>query len=230
MKHKAISLLLVLAGIGVWASDISAQSQTPESDEAVRTTRKAERRLDNMPFRVTLRTEWFTERDGEVFRESVETFTAARPDRYHLIDETGGNRTETIVVADRTFRRINDSDWESVAVPPIKKAGSAEAVAMFGDLAGASISNGAGKFVTKGVLGAVEVSLYEVMQIRRDRTDEASGRTELTRYYINNDGLMVRRVIEHEFFGDKRFMRSTADYAYENIRVDEPTIPKPGRN
>jgi hypothetical protein len=231
MKHKAISLFLVCAGVGVWVGDASAQTKKKDSDEAVRSTGIAERRLDNMAFRMTLRTEWFTERDGEVFRETVETFTAAPPDRYQHINEDRGNRTETIVVADRTFRRINDSDWESVAVPSIKKVGSPETVAMFGELAGGAVlPRGTGKFVTKGTIGAVEVSLYEVLQVRKDRTEDGGGRTELTRYYINSDGLIVRRVIEHEFTGDTRFMRSTADYTYENIRIEEPTIPNPVRN
>jgi hypothetical protein len=62
-------------------------------------TGKAERRLDNMSFRMTMKTEWFTQRDGDIFTESLETFATSQPDRYHTISETGGNRVETIVVA-----------------------------------------------------------------------------------------------------------------------------------
>jgi hypothetical protein len=217
---------MVCVGLTALGADAFGQKKGDASDEAARLTGKSERRLDSISFRMTLKTEWFAEQDGLVERESLETFATVQPNRYHSISETGSTRIETIVVGDKTFRRTNDSDWESVAVPPIRKFGDASTVAFFGELAGgAALPQGKGKFVAKGTIDGEEVSMYEVRTVRQDNTPERSVRTETTTYWINNDGLIVRRIIEHAFSGDKRVMRSTADYTYTDISVDEPILP-----
>lgn len=229
MKRSLFSLGLVLAAVSMAGVNAAAQvreSKESASEQAVRTTGKAERRLDNISFRITLKTEWFAERDGEVFKESQESLTVESPDRYQSINESGEGRTETIVIAGKSFRRINDGDWESVAVPPIRKAGDPNFAARFGDLAGgASRPVGEGKLVARGTLEGQEVSMYEVRNVRRDSTPEGSSRTESATYWINNDGLIVRRIVEHEFANDPRIMRSTANYTYSNISIDEPILP-----
>lgn len=212
--------------VPVLGAAVHAQTKDSPSDEAVKSTGKAERRLDNISFRMTLKTEWFSERDGDLFNESLETYETSVPDRYHSISENGSNRVETIIIGEKTYRRINDNDWESVAVPPLRKAGDASSVALFGELAGgARLPIGEGKFVAKGTIDGHEVTMYEVRTVRRDSTPEGGARTETKTYYIDNAGLIVRRVIEHEFAGDKRFMRSTANYSYGDIRIEEPITP-----
>lgn len=202
------------------------QKAAPTSDEVGRLTGRAERKLDNASFRVVFTTEWFTERDGTPFSKITETFATINPDRFQLISETGGTRIETLVVNDKTFRRTNEEDWESVANSPVKKAGSVESAVRFGELAGGAFDpTGTSKFVSRGTIDGQEVSMYENVSVRSDGKKDGVTRTETTQFWVNNDGMLVRKVIEQETAGDKRFMRSVANYSYTDIRIEEPIIP-----
>lgn len=226
MRRNVIALVLLTVISLVLSTAAFAQQKASESDQIVTVTGKAERRLDSISFRMTLKTEWFTERDGDIFTEALETFVKAEPDRYQSISQAGQTRVETVVVGNKTFRRTDDADWASVAVATIRKSGDESTAARFGELAGgAFFPVGSGKLIDKGTIDGVEVSMYEVRNVLQDRTTERGSRTETKTYWINNDGLIVRRVIEHEFQGDKRLMRSTANYSYIGIRVEEPILP-----
>lgn len=208
------------------AAPAYAQKALPTSDEVGRVTGKAERKLDDASFRVVLTTEWYTERDGSLFNKITETYAAIQPDRYQTISETGGTRIETLVVGEKTFRRTNEEDWESVARSPIRKAGSEAAVAMFGELAGGAFHPaGIGTFVAKGTIDGQEVSMYEVRTVRSDSSKDGMTRTETTQFWINSDGHLVRKITEQEIAGDKRFMRSVANYSYTDISIEEPLMP-----
>lgn len=202
------------------------QKAAPTSDEVGRITGKAERKLDNLSFRVVLTTEWFNERDGEPFSKITETFATINPARFQIISETGGTRIETLVVNDKTFRRTNEEDWESVATSPVRRAGSEASAAKFGELAGGAFDPaGTSKFVSRGTIDGQEVSMYENVSVRSDGKKDGVTRTETTQYWINNDGLLVRKIVEQVTAGDKRFMRSVANYSYTDIRIEEPIIP-----
>ncbi len=225
---KKLYIAAVFIAVFVVGSSVSAVAQNAkaESDDIVRLAGRAERKLDNATFRVVLTTEWFTERDGEPFSKATETFAAVQPGKYQSITETGGTRIETIVSDGRTFRRTNEADWESVAVPPIKKAGNEAASAMFGDLAGgATVPAGTGKFISRGTIDGQEVSMYELRVTRSDNKKGGITRVDTTQYWINTQGLIVRKIIEQDIAGDKRFMRSIANYAYGDIDIDEPILP-----
>ncbi len=203
-----------------------AQKSKVIGDEAVAAAGLAERKLDNVAFRVVLTTEWFAERDGEAFNRSVETFTAVQPDRFQSISEVNGTRIETIVVEGRTFRRTNDDEWESVATPPIKRAGSQSTTLRFGAFEGGAVfPAGNGKFVARGTIDGQEVTQYETRKVLADSTPGGSARVETSQVWINNDGLIVRKVTEQQTTGEPRFMRSVALYMYDNIKVEEPILP-----
>lgn len=67
--------------------------------------------------------------------------------------------------------------------------------------------------------------MYEVRTALSDSTPDGITRVDTTQFWINNAGLIVRKVIEQDFAGDRRFMRSVANYSYKNIRIEEPTLP-----
>lgn len=227
MKKIYISAAFFAVFATVASAPAFGQKAVMTSDEVGRVTGKAERKLDNASFRVVLTTEWFTERDGTSFNKITETFATLNPDRFQIISETGGNRIETLVVKDKTFRRTNDDDWESVAVSPVRVAGSDAAAARFGDLAGGAFEpKGIGKFVSRGTIDGLEVSMYETKTIQADSTKGGMTRTETTQSWIDTEGRLVRKITEQEIAGDdKRFMRSVANYSYTDIRIEEPIIP-----
>ena len=208
------------------AAPAYGQKAVPTSDEVGTITGKAERKLDNASFRVVLTTEWFTERDGSSFNKISETFATINPDRFQIISETGGTRIETLVVDGKTFRRTNQDDWESVATSPATKAGNEASVAMFGGLAGGAVFPiGNSKFITKGTIDGQEVSMYETRAVQSDNAKDGMTRTEFTQFWINNSGHLVRKIVEQDIAGDKRFMRSTANYSYTDISIEEPIMP-----
>ena len=226
MKKIYISAAFFAVFATVASVPAFGQKAKQTSDEVGTITGKAERKLDNASFRVVLTTEWFTERDGTSFNKITETFATINPDRFQIISETGGTRVETLVVADKTFRRTNEEDWESVATSPARKAGSEASVARFGELAGGAVYPiGNSKFVSRGTIDGQEVSMYEARAVQSDNSKEGMTRTETTQFWINNGGQIVRKIIEQDIAGDKRFMRSVANYSYTDIRIEEPIMP-----
>lgn len=186
----------------------------------------AERKLDSASFRVVHTTEWFDRRDGDVINRSVETFATVPTDRYQYITENGSTRIETIVIEGTTYRRTNDEDWESVAVPPIKKAGSYESAARFGAYEGGSHTPmGNGRLIARGTIDGQEVTQYEVRKVSADSTPDGMTRSEITNVWINREGLIVRKIVEHDMVGDTRFMRATSNYTYGDIQIAAPVIP-----
>lgn len=215
-----------LIALAAFAMPAAAQEDKAASDQVVVTAGRAERRLDNMPFRMVLTTEWFTAREGERMTRSVETFAMIPDDRYHWITEVNSTRIETITVGRKTFRRTDGSDWESVATSPASKAGANAPAGLFGDLAGGAIlPKGVGRFVARGTIDGQEVTMYELKEQLADRIEGGTSRMNTTQYWINNDGLIVRRIIEQDIKGDRRFMRTTANYTYSDIRIEEPILP-----
>ena len=149
--NKKVFLTVVFAFflIGSTLPVLAQKVKAPAGDPAA-TVGLADRKLDSASFRVVHTTEWFNRRDGDVTNRSVETFATAPTERYQYITENGSTRIETIVIEGTTYRRTNEEDWESVAVPPIKRAGSAEAVARFGAYEGGShTSMGNGKLIAR---------------------------------------------------------------------------------
>jgi len=196
------------------------------SDESGRTVGRAERKLDNLSFRVVLTTEWFTERDGDAFNKSIETFTAEQPARYQYITENGDKRIETVTVESKTFRRVNDGDWESVAVSPFKRSGDASTVARFGEFeGGAFFPLGATRLIGRETIDGLSVTHYEVSKVLADSTPNGITREETIHVWLNGEGFIVRKVTEQTMFADKRFMRSVANYSYDDIRIEEPILP-----
>lgn len=207
------------------APAFSQKAKSP-ADDAAAIVGIAERKLDNAAFRVVLTTEWFDRRDGETINRSIETFATALTDKYHYITENGSTRIETIVIEGITYRRTNDDDWESVANPPIKKAGSPEAAARFGAYEGGSHTPmGNGKLIARGTIDGQEVTQYEIRKVSADSTPDGMTRSEITSVWINRAGLIVRKIVEHDMVGDTRFMRATSNYTYGDIQIAAPVIP-----
>ena len=223
-KFYIASVFVFLSAIG-GSSTAFGQKGEPTSDDIVILAGKSERRLDNASYRGVMTVEWFNQRGGDVFTASRETFVAAQPDRFQWISENGATRIETIVIGEDMYRRTGDGDWETVATSRARR-GDPSAARFFGDLAGgAKFPTGTGKFVSRGTIDGQDVWMYE---LRNDRMDTKTGeivRTDTTQYWINKDGMIVRKIIDQDFAGEKRFCRSTTNYVYGDIRVDEPTVP-----
>ncbi len=226
MKKSYITFVfLVVFALGL-VGTATAQQRGLTSSEIVTITSLAERKLGSISYQTTLTTEWFTERDGELTSRDTYFFATVQPERYHWIMENAANKIETVVVDGRTFRRVKDADWESVAVSPAIKSGNAQTVARFGELNGGSFQPaGTGKFIARGTIDGLEVTQYETRNTLRDSTAKGKTRVDTTQYWIDNEGLIVRKIIEQDMPDDKRFMRSVSTYEYNDIKIVEPIIP-----
>lgn len=225
MNYKKFSAVVFAVFMIGSALPTLAQKSKAAGDDAAGTVGIAERKLDSATFRVVVTTEWFDRKDGDVVRSYKETFAQA-PDRYQTIAEIGSSRIETIVIEDKTFRKNNDEEWESVAVAPIKKAGSPEMAARFGAYEGGSHTPlGNGKFVARGTIDGQEVTQYETRKVLADSNPDGMTRVETTNVWINRDGMIVRKITEHEQSGTSSFMRATSNYVYGDIRIVAPEVP-----
>lgn len=225
MNYKKFSAVVFAVFMIGSAMPLLAQKSQAPGDDAAGIAGIAERKLDHESFKVVMTTEWFDRKGGQVTRRYVETFAQA-PDKYQTITEIGSSRIETIVIDDKTYRKNNDEDWESVAVAPIKKAGSPEAAARFGAYEGGShIPVGNGKLVARGTIDGQEVTQYEIRKVLADSTPDGITRVETTNVWINGSGLIVRKITEHETSGQNLFMRSTSSYSYGDIRIVAPEVP-----
>ena len=232
--YLAVALLVFGSSLFFLSSCASAQEKTntksdeKKSDENIIEEGKfkeiiagATENLKGKTYRLTKRKENFSDRDAS--SESVETNTLeiVPPDKKREIEEvksaTKNTRLERIWDGKNLYVKQNDGEWK-------KYSG--------GNSGGGNFTSGrmttTYKFVGKETLDNKAADVYESESHRIANKMTQTSRYQVeyitkTKYWISEDGLLLKTIKESEIVGSKALSRETAIYEYDsNIKIEAP--------
>jgi len=165
--------------------------------------------------------EYFPDRDANVEGITTKILEIVVPDKKREVEEikspTKNSKLERIWDGKNLYEKQNDGEW--------KKYGGGSSV-------GGSITSGQTtttyRFVGKESLNNRTADVYESESLRvaNKMTRTSQYRVEYvtkTKYWISEDGLLLKMIKESEVVGSKALSRETAIYEYDsNIKIEAP--------
>jgi len=182
---------------------------------------KTAENLKGKTYRLTETIEYFPDRDANVEGITTKILEIVVPDKKREVEEikspTKNSRLERIWDGKNLYEKQNDGEW--------KKYGGGSSV-------GGSITSGQTtttyRFVGKESLNNRTADVYESESLRvaNKMTRTSQYRVEYvtkTKYWISEDGLLLKMIKESEVVGSKALSRETAIYEYDsNIKIEAP--------
>ncbi len=222
MKRKF--QIIIFLSLALNAALIFGQEKPLTKSEFSKILDKTERNLAGKTYRVTMTRETFSDRDAKPEKVHTRIFEKLPPDRWREYEETRSSVSLDIVKLERIwdgktlYERKNDGEWK-------KSGGSAKLV---GGIISGRITK-AYKFVEKTTLNGKTANVYEV-EINRKTTKitetsrEKVHYIEKTKYWIDQDGSILKKAIESEVVGSKSLIRDVWIYDYnpKDLKIEAP--------
>lgn len=216
---SAVFLLgLLLGGLTVAAAQEEREITAQEfKDLEIRGYQK----LKGRTYRMTMLNETFTDRD--LSPEIINTMMSetVQPDRRRFVSEikspTINSKVETVWLDGKGYKRKNDGPWEETS--PGSGVGSASGTPIIRKLTRETY-----RFVGKSALNNQTAGLYESI---RHHSNSSTGQETIstTKFWISEDGLLLKTLSEFETVGNKSLMRMQIVYDYDpNIKIEAPVL------
>ncbi len=232
--YLSVALLAFGIGLSFLSSCALAQEKTEKklsektSDENIieeskfnELLAKTTENLKGKTYRLTETIDYFPDRDANVERVTTKILEIAVPDKRREVEEikspTENSRVERIWDGKNLYKKQDDGEWEKY---------------LGGSSVGGSITSGRTtttyKFVGKETLNNKPANIYESEshRVANKMTRTSQYRVEYitkTKYWISEEGLLLKTIKESEVVGSKALSRETAIYEYDsNVKIEAP--------
>ena len=232
--YLAVGLLAFGIGLSFLSSCASAQEKIEKksnekvSDENIieegkfkELLAKTAANLKGRTYRLTEMIEYFPDRDANVEGVTTKILEIVMPDKRREVEEIKSpmknSRLERIWDGKNLYVKQNDGEWKKYS------GGSSGS----GDFTSGRTTI-TYKFVGKETVNGRTADLYESESLRvaNKMTQTSQYRVEYvtkTKYWISEDGLLLKTIKASEVVGSKALSRETAIYEYDsNIKIEAP--------
>lgn len=178
--------------------------------------------LKGKTYRLTETIEYFPDRDANVESLTTKILEIIPPNKKRQVEEikspTKNSREERIWDGKNLYEKQNEGEWK-------KYSGG-------GNSGGGNFTSGRTtttyRFIGKETLKNKIADVYEIesRRVANKMTRTSQYQVEYitkTKYWISEDGLLLKTIKESEIVGSKEFSRETAIYEYDsNIKIEAP--------
>lgn len=223
MRQKAFFAALAVV-IGLCFSGESF-SQKTEADhrEVSKKVQSGESLARSIPYRSTMTGEKFESREGARTWNSVLMQEWVQPDRSRWIQINDSpdtfKRMEVISISGKNYRKIDDGEWQSLPpypdyVGPVNAPQSQKSPPRFTNQAW---------LIENVTLNGRNVSVYETKStVVTTEGEKETTKINRARYWLRDDGFLLKKIMELETVGEKTLLRNTTVYEHENIKIEAP--------
>lgn len=229
MKQRVFfALAAVLIGL-CFSGEGFSQKTEANYEEVSRKVESWRLLVTSIPFRWTSREERVesgTRKGTWVSSTTIEKIPPGRSRFMSRVKNGTFKRMEVISISGNRYRKMGRGEWQSLPPHPdypdtvrefsgpIHQGQKSESKPRFTNQA----------WLIKTVrLNGRNVSVYEI----KSTEVTTEGEKEITkissaRYWLCDDGFLLKKITERETVGEKTFIRNTTVYEYENIKIEAP--------
>ena len=232
----AISLTC-LSAIGAFAQEVDVPLIG-----VLEKTQKAERWLSNIASRTSMTREDLDEKSKQWVLSSTFITENVPPGRYRWVQENFDTptkrRIEMVTIDGRRYRKVDKGPWEEVGLPTAlnSSAGVSGGVSggvsngvSVGDRSAPRISSTA-RLIEQTTIDIRNVTVYEIRTVSTPAVDDLKVSSRTVRYWLRDDGMLLKKIEEFEAADKKPTRRVTTLYDYDNIKIDAPAVVKKENN